>query len=74
VEGTASGHWVLGVQWHPERNSATNGISRRIFEKLVEEAVTFHKKLRIHAPDFENVPRENLSHEDAPRVGGEKER
>jgi len=74
VEGTASGHWVLGVQWHPERNSATNGISRRIFEKLVEEAVTFHKNLRAHAPDFENVPRENLSHEDAPRVGGEKER
>ncbi len=69
VEGTAAGHWVLGVQWHPERNSATNEISRRIFERLVEEAVAFHHKLRVQAPDFENVNRDN-----APRVGAKEEK
>jgi putative glutamine amidotransferase len=65
VEDTAPGHWVLGVQWHPERNYATNEISRRIFAKLVEEAVAFHRKLGASAPDFENIPRERARIADA---------
>jgi putative glutamine amidotransferase len=55
VEGTAAGHWVLGVQWHPERTFAQNEVSRRIFEKLVAEARTFHQRLAQSSPDFENV-------------------
>lgn len=55
VEGTAAGHWVLGVQWHPERTFAQNEVSRRIFEKLVAEARAFHQRLARSSPDFENV-------------------
>lgn len=55
VEGTSGGHWVLGVQWHPERNFEQNEVSRRIFEKLVAEARTWNERLRLSSPDFENV-------------------
>jgi putative glutamine amidotransferase len=55
VEGTADGHWVLGVQWHPERTFEKNEVSRHIFGKLVAEARAFHQKLAQESPDFENV-------------------
>jgi putative glutamine amidotransferase len=55
VEGTTAGHWVLGVQWHPERTFEKNEVSRRIFEKLVAEARAFHQRLSLRSPDFENV-------------------
>jgi putative glutamine amidotransferase len=55
VEGTAGGHWVLGVQWHPERTFKKNEVSRRIFEKLIAEARDFHRRLALRSPDFENV-------------------
>jgi len=55
VEGAAEGHWVLGVQWHPERTFEKNEVSRRIFEKLVAESGAFHRRLRQRSPDFENV-------------------
>jgi putative glutamine amidotransferase len=55
VEGTAEGHWVLGVQWHPERTFEKNEVSRRIFEKLISEARSFHLRLAHRSPDFENV-------------------
>jgi putative glutamine amidotransferase len=55
VEGTADGHWVLGVQWHPERTFEKNEVSRRIFEKLISEARAWHQRLAISSPDFENV-------------------
>jgi len=32
VEGTLAGHWVLGVQWHPERTFTSEPSSRAIFE------------------------------------------
>ena len=32
VAGKASGHWILGVQWHPEKSFTTDGLSRRLFE------------------------------------------
>jgi putative glutamine amidotransferase len=57
VEGTIPGHWVLGVQWHPERSYAKDEISRRIFAKLVAEARSFHQRLASSSPDFESVPR-----------------
>jgi putative glutamine amidotransferase len=55
VEGTAEGQWVLGVQWHPERTFEKNEVSRRIFEKLVSEARSWHQRLALCSPDFENV-------------------
>ena len=55
VEGTASGHWVLGVQWHPERTFEQDEVSRRIFGRLICEAQQFHDRLARTSPDFENV-------------------
>lgn len=37
LEGTAPDHFVLAVQWHPER-STEDPVSRNIFEALVEAA------------------------------------
>lgn len=55
IEGTAPGHWVLGVQWHPERTFEKNEVSRRLFEKFVAEARFWHRRLALNSPDFENV-------------------
>lgn len=38
LEGTASGHWVVGVQWHPERTFDDDASSRGLFAALVEAA------------------------------------
>ena len=34
-------HFVLGVQWHPERSFATSLTSRALFERLVAEAMSW---------------------------------
>ncbi len=38
VEGTLPGHYVLAVQWHPERTFAQDEPSRRLFESFVQAA------------------------------------
>ena len=38
VEGTSPDHFVLAVQWHPERTVEDDEPSRRIFEALVQAA------------------------------------
>jgi len=38
VEGTSPGHFVLAVQWHPERSVDDDPFSRSIFEALVQAA------------------------------------
>jgi putative glutamine amidotransferase len=38
VEGVHPGHFVLGVQWHPERSFDASHASRLIFERFVREA------------------------------------
>jgi putative glutamine amidotransferase len=38
VEGTSPHHFVLAVQWHPERSFDDDECSRRIFRALVEAA------------------------------------
>ncbi len=51
VEGTSPDHFVLAVQWHPER-STDDGRSRAIFSALIEAAKARHKEL---AGEFESV-------------------
>jgi putative glutamine amidotransferase len=38
VEGTSPDHFVLAVQWHPERSVEDDKRSRAIFRALVEAA------------------------------------
>jgi putative glutamine amidotransferase len=38
VESGADGHFVLGVQWHPERSTDLSAASRAIFARFVAEA------------------------------------
>ena len=38
VEGTHPGHFVLGVQWHPERSYAISAASRALFTRFLAEA------------------------------------
>jgi putative glutamine amidotransferase len=45
LEGTSPDHFVLAVQWHPERSVEDDEASRAIFRALVEAARTRHGKL-----------------------------
>jgi putative glutamine amidotransferase len=45
LEGTATDHFVLAVQWHPERSVDDDASSRAIFAALVRAAQTRHKEL-----------------------------
>jgi putative glutamine amidotransferase len=38
VEGTAPNHFVLAVQWHPERSVDDDETSRKLFRALIENA------------------------------------
>lgn len=38
VEGTQAGHYVLAVQWHPEKSFDNDPPSRRLFQSFVEAA------------------------------------
>jgi len=38
LEGTAPNHFVLAVQWHPERSADENAASRAIFRALIDAA------------------------------------
>jgi putative glutamine amidotransferase len=52
VEGTSPDHFVLAVQWHPERSVDEDEPSRAIFRALVEAARARHEKL---SGEFESV-------------------
>ena len=45
LEGTSPEHFVLAVQWHPERSVEDDEASRAIFRALVEAARARHGKL-----------------------------
>ena len=49
VEGTAPDHFVLAVQWHPERSVDDDAPSRAIFKSLVEAARPRRQESRILA-------------------------
>ena len=45
IEGTAPDHFVLAVQWHPERSVDEDAASRAIFSALVKAAQARHREL-----------------------------
>jgi putative glutamine amidotransferase len=52
LEGTTPEHFVLAVQWHPERSAEADERSRAVFRALVEAAKSRNEKL---AGEFESV-------------------
>jgi putative glutamine amidotransferase len=52
LEGTSPDHFVLAVQWHPERSIDNDEASCSIFRALIESAAERHRHL---AGEFEGV-------------------
>ena len=52
LEGTAADHFVLAVQWHPERSFDRDKPSRAIFRALIKAAEVRHQQL---SGEFESV-------------------
>ena len=44
VEGTDREHYVLAVQWHPERGIERDVFSRKIFESLIQAAAQWQRE------------------------------
>jgi len=55
VESTSAEHFVLGVQWHPERMWREDAVAREMFRRLVEEARKWHEQHAAATPDFETI-------------------
>ena len=55
-EGTADDHFVLCVQWHPERTYDSDAASRAMFQAFIRAAAEWHKKLPLKQKDFESMP------------------
>jgi putative glutamine amidotransferase len=55
VEGTSPDHFVLGVQWHPERDFDESAASKAIFAGFVRAAAAWHRQLPNRQSDFESV-------------------
>jgi len=55
VEGTSNHHFVLAVQWHPERDFDQSAASRAIFAAFVQAAAAWHERLAKRQSDFESV-------------------
>ena len=53
LEGGFPGHFVLGVQWHPERIREAEPLSARIFAELVQAA---HQWLNAHPTPAQSAP------------------
>jgi putative glutamine amidotransferase len=58
VENTSAEHFVVGVQWHPERSYHHDACSRAIFAALVEAARQWHQRMADGNRDFETAARE----------------
>jgi putative glutamine amidotransferase len=44
IEGTTPGHYVLAVQWHPERTFERDQVSGNLFRALVEAARKWNER------------------------------
>lgn len=55
VEGTSPDHFVLGVQWHPERTYDSEPASRAMFAAFIRAALEWHNWLARKQQDFESV-------------------
>jgi putative glutamine amidotransferase len=55
LEGTDGDHWVLGVQWHPERMVGGDAAARAIFAELVRQAREWHERAQVAGRDFETA-------------------
>ena len=44
LEGIAPDHFVIAVQWHPERSVEDDGASRAIFDALITAARNYKAK------------------------------
>lgn len=56
IESTAPDHFVIGVQWHPERSFDDDEYSKAIFRALVDAAREWHTRASANG-DFETVGR-----------------
>jgi putative glutamine amidotransferase len=41
IEGTQPGHFVVGLQWHPERSTEISQASRLLFQRFIEAAAAW---------------------------------
>lgn len=57
IETVSSDHWVLGVQWHPERTWKGDAFSLALFRALAEESCQWHRLIAERGGDFESVRR-----------------
>lgn len=55
VESTSNDHWVLGVQWHPERGFDQDELSKAIFRGLIQAAWERRGTPRHDTIDFEAI-------------------
>ena len=55
VEGTADDHFVLCVQWHPERTYDTDPASRAMFQAFVRPPPSGTRSLPSKQQDFESL-------------------
>jgi len=49
LEGTSAGHFVLGVQWHPERSFDASATSRHLFRAFVKAAAKYRPRVVLES-------------------------
>jgi putative glutamine amidotransferase len=49
VEGTSKDHFVLGVQWHPERSYDASAASRHLFRAFVSAAAAYRPRVVVES-------------------------
>ncbi len=55
LEGTGPDHFVVAVQWHPERSFFDDEPSRAIFQAFIQAALHRRQQPRTPVPDFESL-------------------
>jgi putative glutamine amidotransferase len=57
LEGLSDAHYVVAVQWHPERTIEADEPSRNLFEAFIRAAQAWHEQAQSGISDFESVRR-----------------